>query len=237
MKTSQKIKYLVLGMVIMAVFSIMVVPSMADTVQKQISVLTGVNIYVDDIKLNPVDSAGRPVEAFIYNGTTYLPVRAVADAVGKAVIWDGKTKSVYLGEHSSEEPAVMLHELDYFYKGRYEFEVVDDVKDNLGNTYDIGLETANGTSYETYYINGKYSKIKGRYVLGYDYRDTGVESKLKIYGDGKLLYSSPVLTGGVHPIDFEVDLTGVLELKVESSNPTSLVSFTRTYLVNTGLYQ
>ena len=57
---------------------------------------------------------------------------------------------------------------------------------------------------------------------------------LKLYGDGKLLYSSPVMTSGVHPIDFEIDLAGVLELKIEITHDGS----TRpTYLVNTGLYQ
>lgn len=37
-------------------------------------------------------------EPFTYEGTTYLPVRAVAEAVGKDVTWDGNTKTVYLGE-------------------------------------------------------------------------------------------------------------------------------------------
>ena len=37
-------------------------------------------------------------EPFIYNGTTYLPVRAVSEAVGKKVTWDGNTNTVYLGE-------------------------------------------------------------------------------------------------------------------------------------------
>lgn len=81
MKVKQKTKYyLVLGIVIVAMFGIMIVPSVAAMLQKQITVSTGVNIYVDDKKLNPVDANGNPVEVFIYNGTTYLPVRAIADA-------------------------------------------------------------------------------------------------------------------------------------------------------------
>ncbi len=35
-------------------------------------------------------------EPFIYEGTTYLPVRAVAEAVGKEVGWDSATKTVTL---------------------------------------------------------------------------------------------------------------------------------------------
>ena len=37
-------------------------------------------------------------EPFIYNGTTYLPIRAVGEAVGKEVTWNGGTNTVYLGE-------------------------------------------------------------------------------------------------------------------------------------------
>lgn len=240
MKARQKIKYLVLGMIIMAVFSTMVVPAMAAMIQKQITVATGVNIYVDDVKLNPVDSSGKPVEAFIYNGTTYLPVRAVAEAVGKAVSWDGKTRSVYLGKHDSEEPAVMLYQLDYFDRGGYkEFKTFDNVKDNLGNSYDIGFTASHSLyrqGWQTYYINGMYRKMKGRYVLNYESRDTKTENGFKVYGDGKLIYSSPVMTGGVHPIDFEIDLAGVLELRIEYIDYGSYGN-PETFLVDTGLYQ
>ncbi len=40
----------------------------------------GINIVVDGKKLNPTDVNGNAVQPMIYNGTTYLPVRAVADA-------------------------------------------------------------------------------------------------------------------------------------------------------------
>lgn len=37
---------------------------------------------------------------------------------------------------------------------------------------------------------------------------------LKVYGDDRLLYEASV-TGGVFPVDFNIDLTGVLKLRVE----------------------
>lgn len=40
-------------------------------------------------------------EPFIYEGVTYLPVRAVAEAVGKEVYWDGNTNTVTLGKAST----------------------------------------------------------------------------------------------------------------------------------------
>ena len=43
--------------------------------------------------------------------------------------------------------------------------------------------------------------------------DDKSEKELKIYGDGELLYSAK-MSGGIRPVDFYVDLTGVLELKI-----------------------
>lgn len=42
-------------------------------------------------------------EPFIYEGTTYLPVRAVGEAVGKTVTWDAASKTVVLGETEQKE--------------------------------------------------------------------------------------------------------------------------------------
>ena len=42
-------------------------------------------------------------EPFIYQGTTYLPVRAVGEAVGKNVTWDAASKTVILGETEQKE--------------------------------------------------------------------------------------------------------------------------------------
>lgn len=56
-----------------------------------------IKIVMDGQQLTPKDANGKTVEPFIWNGTTYLPVRAVGAAVGKDVSWDGDTKTVYLG--------------------------------------------------------------------------------------------------------------------------------------------
>ena len=46
-----------------------------------------IKIIVDGKQLS------TPAEPFIYNGTTYLPVRAVGEAVGKEAAWDNDTKT------------------------------------------------------------------------------------------------------------------------------------------------
>ena len=57
----------------------------------------GVSLVVDGMPIVPRDVNGNTVEPFIVDGTTYLPVRAVAEALGKEVSWDGDTKTVFIG--------------------------------------------------------------------------------------------------------------------------------------------
>ncbi len=68
-----------------------------------------VNAVYRDIKLEingtetmPKDANGNIVEPFIIDGTTYLPVRGVADAFGKSVAWDAETSTVSIGD--SQDP-------------------------------------------------------------------------------------------------------------------------------------
>lgn len=75
------------------------VPAIAATIQKQMTATyKDIKIYVDGQKVTPKDANGNIVEPFVSNGTTYLPVRAVGEAFGKTVEWDGATNSVYIGE-------------------------------------------------------------------------------------------------------------------------------------------
>ena len=72
------------------------VPAYAALASKTISVFSGVRIFVDGAELRPTDVKGNDVETFIYEGTTYVPLRAVGEALGAEVSWNGETKTVYL---------------------------------------------------------------------------------------------------------------------------------------------
>ena len=65
----------------------------------------GITLVVHGETVTPQDAAGNAVEPFIVDGTTYLPVRAVAEALGEEGSWDGATKTVYIGAAPEEEPA------------------------------------------------------------------------------------------------------------------------------------
>lgn len=55
-----------------------------------------IKIQLDGQLINPTDANGASVEPFSLNGTTYLPVRAVGNAMGLKVAWDNKTSTVLL---------------------------------------------------------------------------------------------------------------------------------------------
>lgn len=70
----------------------------------------GVAIFIDERLLRPVDADGAAVAPLIIDGTTYLPVRAVSEALGLRVEWDGEAGAVYLSnDHANERQFSMYN--------------------------------------------------------------------------------------------------------------------------------
>ncbi len=67
---------------------------------KNIDVHTGVRIMVNGRELYPTDVKGNSLETFIYEGTTYVPLRSVSEALGAEVGWDSTDKIVYINTES-----------------------------------------------------------------------------------------------------------------------------------------
>lgn len=67
------------------------------TYQRQATLdYTGINITLNGQTVTPTDANGNPVEPFAIDGTTYLPVRAIANAMGLGVAWEQSTQTVKL---------------------------------------------------------------------------------------------------------------------------------------------
>lgn len=101
-----------------------------------------IKIIVDGKQLS------TPAEPFIYNGTTYLPVRAVGEAVGKEVAWDNDTKTVTL---TTPPPTI---EADRDITGNLDFElsVTPSGKKERTEILRVNEKYENGsTSYSLYY--------------------------------------------------------------------------------------
>lgn len=53
-------------------------------------------INVDGVQKRFADANGNVVYPMLYNGSTYLPIRAIGNLMGKNVSWDGSTETVSL---------------------------------------------------------------------------------------------------------------------------------------------
>lgn len=197
-----------------------------------------INVFKDDNRINLTDDNGAPIGGIVKNGVIYLPVKALAQAFGKAYSYDGKASSIYMGKHESSTPSKYLSQLNPITSSG--LSVGDASKDNMGNTYSNSIilgSLSNGSG--EYVLDGAYSKFKGVFALPYNSKDDGTLGIFQVYGDGKLLYASTGMTKGIEPIKFDVDITGVNRLKVVlvfSLNGDIYHGWT-SYILDAGLYQ
>lgn len=75
-----------------------------------------ISIRYNGIEQNMTDVNDNPVYPISYNGSTYLPIRAVSDMLGVEVNWDGETQTVILG--NEEIKPVSLLSLEYATSGK-----------------------------------------------------------------------------------------------------------------------
>ncbi|MDO5399284.1 MAG: DUF1961 family protein [bacterium] len=67
------------------------------------AVYNNIKIVINGTETVPKDANGNSVNPFISEGTTYLPVRAVAEALGQKVNWDEKTNTVSITSDANKE--------------------------------------------------------------------------------------------------------------------------------------
>ena len=60
-----------------------------------------VTVRIDGVACDFYNAQGKEVHPILYNGTTYIPLRAVGELMGKSVSWDGTTQTVRLDSTTS----------------------------------------------------------------------------------------------------------------------------------------
>lgn len=224
MKRGKKLGPFIAGMVTMALILALAIPALAVGSMTDLKnvLVGGIRIVIDGQELHPTDVNGNPVDPMIYKGTTYLPVRAIASAIGKAVYWDGPTYTVYLGDMDGqlEYPTVMLKDLQDI--SGNPAKASDRLTDNYGNTYSSAISNEKGyggsSKPSVEYLTGmQYSRLKGTL-----YVPSGISSEESVFitvtADGKEIYTSPQMTKTSAPVDIDINITGYNDIKIEFSH-------------------
>lgn len=197
---------------------------------KNISVIMdGVKIFVDGNIQIPTDVKGNRVEPLIYDGTTYLPVRALTGMLtDKEVGWDGKTQSVYIGKQPTVGSTPIDEVKPYTGHGfatgeRAQFRLLDKTISPF-NSSSWGYDSS------VYITDSKYSSINGKFVIPYTSLGSTSTGYLEIisvdrYGKETLIERFEAKAGD-NPIDINVDIRSVNILKIKSTESKSFYNVT-----------
>lgn len=150
----------------------------------------GIKLVVDEVEVTPKDASGNVVEPFTSSGTTYLPVRAVANALGKEVTWDGNTRTVYIGKLPGAEENWMLKLPPYRTDNAIVYDGSDHTKffavAGVNQTKGVVAEDENGW-YRPEVIwntNGQYSTMTCTVGFMVNKGDRPADMTLEVYLDG-----------------------------------------------------
>ena len=188
-----------------------------------------VRIVINGKELIPMDADGNRVDPVILDGTTYLPVRAVANAFGKAVYWDGENYTVYLGDGNGELPYPTAKLIDMKNIGRG-WGKTNDLTDNYGNYHSNAVREISSQTAQ-YILDGKYSRLKGTIYVKEGETDNDAAG-LVITADGKDIYTSPEITKTSRPIDIDVSVKGCNILEITHTGKSLYLQ-----IGDAGLYQ
>ena len=97
MKNMSRWKDMLAGALVVTAVAALAVPALAATGSRTVQVdYSDIKLVINGETVTPRDGQGKVVEPFTIDGTTYLPVRAVANALGMDVDWNGDTRTVIL---------------------------------------------------------------------------------------------------------------------------------------------
>ena len=209
---------LVCGMVIGA--------NAADTLKEISAYLNyGITIKYNGEVQNLTDAGGNRVYPISYNGTTYLPVRAVSNMLGIGVDWDGATQTVLLGKTGATVNLMETYKPYTSYQSVSR--VISDWHDGpifyqkSTTPENIGGETASSwlnfynpknnwaedsnTLLCSFNIGGKYKTLTFKAY-------TNEDATLTVKGDTDSLLGEFKLTAGQTPQTFTIDLLNTKQL-------------------------
>lgn len=173
----------------------------------------GIVIKFDGQTQNMYNANGKQVFPISYEGTTYVPIRAVSNMLGIDVEWDGPNNTVWLGKTGTAKNFIEMKP----YAG-----VNGHVPASKGKKVSIGGKdyseyigfggTMSGNTTKSYYnLEGKYETLK------FDAYAPSSDWKLQLFGDNDELLETITVEGNDLPKTYTIDVSNVTQLTIQSS--------------------
>ena len=182
----------------------------------------GIKIVVDGVEITPKDANGKVVEPFASEGTTYLPVRAIGEALDKDVTWDGSTATVYVGDVPGQATNWMTklppYQINTNYSKIYDGSDPKSYMTVAGNkiTQGVHLEgSQKNPGYALWNTNLQYSYMT--FTVGHIDGDSDRDINLDVYLDGNLAQSYTVCWDQA-PQTITVPLNRASNVKLQLTN-------------------
>lgn len=185
--------------------AILAVSSFAAGSLVTISVDPSIKILVNGKVFQPKDANGNDVMTFTYNGTTYAPLRAMAEAFGLEVGYDSAQRMATVGEYKASE-AAPDPEPNTLYSGS-----------GNGDSIVRSIKISEPSRFIFSTDSDDYVRVKAYYgEKDYEY-DSLVSSSESSYGNYLLI--------GGREYDFEITCNGNWSYKIEPLSTTTATSF------------
>ncbi len=113
------------------------------TTAKTINVAYGIKVMVNGQTLIPKDVEGNIVDPFVWNGTTYVPIRAISDALGAKVGYDATSNVATIDGNTSssinqsqQDLLDIIHIMNFYRSLQDITEAVQTTNDGLKTIYE-----------------------------------------------------------------------------------------------------
>lgn len=186
-------------------------------IKKQIEVAyNNISIIIDGKEFY---SSQQP---FIHQGRTYVPLRAVGEALGKQVVWDEINNRVLINDVGAPavvaqpkyiEELVVLRNVGPFYQEKGNWVIA-----NRPFAHGVAVDLNQGDRQAEVVVDlqQKYNTISGYIGVEDDTQNSSGKFLLSIYGDGREIISQTEFAPGQYPSYLSENVAGVKVLTIKA---------------------
>lgn len=159
------------------------------------------------------DAQGTRVFPITYNGTTYLPIRAVAGLTGLGVDWDGTTRSVLLGKQAGGVDLIDNYSIYHVVNTAGQVRTADNKTEDIAGVTQshwiylgVNAKWRDVSSVASYNLQGKHDTLTFSYYADAD-------ATLRVLGDDGNVLGEYDIVGSAVPKTVTLSLFKTSELK------------------------